>query len=416
MQVTEAELRVKKFFESTGSGCIIWRMDHRYALAFASFALLTSASHAQRFLGWSVPRGGESSLAGSPNYSSTRAMISTNFPSATIGSADTITTAGLEDVDIVWLGSTASFNSAINPLTNDEQAALLGFVNTGGTVVVFADNDTYSPTAPVANNSLVGFVGAAVTGTLSGFYPHTILAPTAHPFTGPFGTISSITSGYPGWFTTIPSAAVILSTKEPDGVAFFITIPPDGLGAGSGRCWLFSDSGQQGTGGAQGDIWNTLFANMIAESTGRVSGQITLENMAAMVLPRTITLSLVQGTTTLASGTKVMTSISDAFSLRIPVGVSGAASLTLDGSPHLRRRVDVTLGGSGFDAGTIVVSNGDVDDSGEVDAADIDAVIADFGDVWPNGDGNPSADVDDSGEVDAADVDTVIGAFGSSDQ
>ncbi|MBL8060665.1 MAG: dockerin type I repeat-containing protein [Chthonomonas sp.] len=49
---------------------------------------------------------------------------------------------------------------------------------------------------------------------------------------------------------------------------------------------------------------------------------------------------------------------------------------------------------------------GDVDGSGEVDAADIDFVIAQFGSA------NPAADVDGSGEVDAADIDIVIANFG----
>ncbi len=60
--------------------------------------------------------------------------------------------------------------------------------------------------------------------------------------------------------------------------------------------------------------------------------------------------------------------------------------------------------------------NGDVDGSGEVDAADIDAVIAAFG----NAVGGPdpyaaNEDVDGSGEVDAADIDIVISKFGEVD-
>ncbi len=51
---------------------------------------------------------------------------------------------------------------------------------------------------------------------------------------------------------------------------------------------------------------------------------------------------------------------------------------------------------------------GDVDGSGEVDAADIDLVIAQFGATTP---GIPE-DVDGSGEVDAADIDIVIANFG----
>ena len=55
-------------------------------------------------------------------------------------------------------------------------------------------------------------------------------------------------------------------------------------------------------------------------------------------------------------------------------------------------------------------ANGDPDNSDEVDAADIDLVIANFGQL---GDPNSiAADVNGSGEVDAADIDVVIVNFG----
>jgi hypothetical protein len=61
---------------------------------------------------------------------------------------------------------------------------------------------------------------------------------------------------------------------------------------------------------------------------------------------------------------------------------------------------------------TILMYAGDVDDSGEIDAADIDIVIANFGlvngdDLW-----DPAVDVDGTGEIDAADIDVVISNFG----
>ncbi len=60
----------------------------------------------------------------------------------------------------------------------------------------------------------------------------------------------------------------------------------------------------------------------------------------------------------------------------------------------------------------MTMQNGDVDDSGEVDAADVDEAIANFGETWPGGYGNIDADVDVSGEVDAADLDIIIANFG----
>ena len=63
-----------------------------------------------------------------------------------------------------------------------------------------------------------------------------------------------------------------------------------------------------------------------------------------------------------------------------------------------------------------VLQNGDCDDSGEVDAADIDAVIAVFGLTEPDPGYSLSTDVDGSQEVDAADIDIVIANFGGTDE
>ena len=62
------------------------------------------------------------------------------------------------------------------------------------------------------------------------------------------------------------------------------------------------------------------------------------------------------------------------------------------------------------------MTNGDPDYSGEVDAADIDLVIAHFGETPASSGWNADIDVDGSDEVDAADIDIVIANFGSIDQ
>ena len=61
-----------------------------------------------------------------------------------------------------------------------------------------------------------------------------------------------------------------------------------------------------------------------------------------------------------------------------------------------------------------ILANGDADGSGEVDAADIDYVIAHFGEI-AGGSFNPNADLDGSLEVDAADIDVAIANFGALD-
>ena len=95
----------------------------------------------------------------------------------------------------------------------------------------------------------------------------------------------------------------------------------------------------------------------------------------------------------------------------IPVDIAGEAILEIDHPIACRRSRPITI-----NAENGVILNvpffmrvGDVDGSGEIDAADIDIVISNFG--APGG----PADVDVSGEVDAADIDIVIANFGETD-
>ncbi len=92
----------------------------------------------------------------------------------------------------------------------------------------------------------------------------------------------------------------------------------------------------------------------------------------------------------------------------------GIADVTLDGTHWTKQReAGITLGAATL---TYSMVNGDVDDSGEVDAADIDIVIANFGGVVGTLSYNINADVDGSGEIDAADIDLVIANFGATDE
>ena len=102
--------------------------------------------------------------------------------------------------------------------------------------------------------------------------------------------------------------------------------------------------------------------------------------------------------------------------LNINAGAStGSATVTFSGGSFLTRVVPVTLTGSSQSLGTVAMNNGDADDTGEVDASDIDNVIANFGQLWPGGVGNPLADLNVSGEVDAVDIDIAIANFGNLD-
>jgi hypothetical protein len=143
-------------------------------------------------------------------------------------------------------------------------------------------------------------------------------------------------------------------------------------------------------------------------STQPITGTITIPNWVGPV-PAQVDLRL----TPVDSGS--LTNVND-----VPVGPSGAISaatqvrgrylVSVGGAPFLRKNFApvVTIGHAGNDIPiNVTLISGDVDGSGEIDAADIDLVISQFGSTDPT-----VCDVDGSGEVDAADIDLVISNFG----
>ncbi len=142
--------------------------------------------------------------------------------------------------------------------------------------------------------------------------------------------------------------------------------------------------------------------------TSEITGQSTLFNLGRS---RTIEYSVVQGGEEVANGENVLYWRSTPASFRAPVGVTGPADLLLDGGSFLRRRVPLVLTGNNQSLPNILLIPGDVDNSGEIDATDIDMVIASFGQT-----NDSNVDVDISGEVDAADIDLVIGNLGLTDE
>ncbi|MBL8060021.1 MAG: DUF642 domain-containing protein [Chthonomonas sp.] len=137
--------------------------------------------------------------------------------------------------------------------------------------------------------------------------------------------------------------------------------------------------------------------------------------IADFALPRQIDFTLTQGTTTFDSSFVESYNSTFAFTYPQPTLALGPRTLTFDGSSFLKRKFDFTLSGGDVDLGTVLFANGDCDNSGEVDAADIDLIIQEFGEVPTSDLFPPYVDVDASGEVDAADIDVVIANFGAVD-
>ncbi|MBL8059778.1 MAG: hypothetical protein JNK63_03565 [Chthonomonas sp.] len=157
-------------------------------------------------------------------------------------------------------------------------------------------------------------------------------------------------------------------------------------------------------------------------------GRITLNDVITpMAHGRTIQVTAISGSVTFASEAISMSNLAatDAFWLTVPAvlptGTTNPISIRIGGQPFLHKTILVqvpvppSVMPESIDIGTVALTNGDVDGSGEVDAADIDEVIASFGQVFP-GVGNEFADLDLSGEVDAADIDLVIANFGAVDE
>lgn len=91
----------------------------------------------------------------------------------------------------------------------------------------------------------------------------------------------------------------------------------------------------------------------------------------------------------------------------------GNVKITAKANGFLRNSFTANAGATPI-TGTLALTTGDVDNTGEIDAVDIDLVIAAFGNLPTVGDTAP-ADVDGSGEVDAVDIDIVIANFGATD-
>ena len=89
----------------------------------------------------------------------------------------------LSGVDILILSSATSNMSHITPLSIDEQAALLEFVQTGGCVVLLPDNDNNfgGVGSSAANESLIDPFGMDIDGSLLGQQTAVVTDPSSSP-------------------------------------------------------------------------------------------------------------------------------------------------------------------------------------------------------------------------------------------
>ena len=158
---------------------------------------------------------------------------------------------------------------------------------------------------------------------------------------------------------------------------------------------------------------NIVFAPVSASA---LSGTISFNDFVGSQAGRTVSVvvTAVGSSTPLFSGSATL-GATGGYSISVPGLAAGSYDLYVDGTPFLKKKQSLTWTASGATAVNASLVNGDSDNSGEVDAADIDLVIAAFGALVGNGNYSVSVDVDGSGEVDAADIDVVIANFGELD-
>ena len=146
-----------------------------------------------------------------------------------------------------------------------------------------------------------------------------------------------------------------------------------------------------------------------------VTGTIALSDFGGELQAHAVQMTLTAvGSNVPIYAASVALSATGSYIVNVPASVPvGTYDLFADGSPFLRRKQTMSLTSTGAVNLNFVLPNGDCDNSGEVDAADIDAVIAAFGLTVGSSGYSLTVDVDGSGEVDAADIDIVIASFGS---
>ena len=194
-------------------------------------------------------------------------------------------------------------------------------------------------------------------------------------------------------------------------VLFIITTAPQGNWVD--YSWTYTATSTIGSVGFRSNVignQGSLVDRVYIEPLPTLIGQLVLQDTVAFAANRSIGYAVMQGTTVVTSGSITATAPTSPISIGLPGTATGPATLVVNGSSFLRKTTPITLTGSSVVVGTVACQNGDVDYSGEVDAADIDAVIADFGSNAVN-----DNDADVSGEVDAADIDLVVANFGGLD-
>jgi hypothetical protein len=188
--------------------------------------------------GFDASRGGFESLV--PGEDGALANdITQAFPGTTFSFSNTLTPNFLAGVNAVILGVATTDFSAITPLTFSEQTALHNFVLDGGTALIFTDNSTFDPNAPVVNASFLAPFDLTTTGTIGAQVNTPILNPSG-PLTGPFTPVTDFATNVPGFFNGTGTGTVLAQFAP--GEAAIDYFARGTLAPHSGTAVFFSDS------------------------------------------------------------------------------------------------------------------------------------------------------------------------------
>ncbi|MBL8061283.1 MAG: hypothetical protein JNK63_11300 [Chthonomonas sp.] len=210
---------------------------------------------------------------------------------------------------------------------------------------------------------------------------------------------------YSGAFPT----SIIAANVAPDGTVDYSS--EEIYGNGTTKARLNTERDQSGdllaVWNDNGDLYGTRYTG--PDGVGKtITGTISAGNYITAPMDINWIVEITDGSTT----ERRMVNVDNTSTFRVRTSFSGPVTVTIDGSHWIRRRFNSV----GITVGSVIMQNGDADGSGEVDAADIDQVIADFGGTRYSVTYNINSDLDGSGEVDAADIDITIANFGAADE
>ena len=216
--------------------------------------------------GFSYARSGEVSFTSGAYFSEAKAAVATNFVNVSFTNLDVLTLSNLADVDLLILAPGTTHNTDATPLSTNEQAALFGYVQNGGGLLLLADNYSYASYATDEETALLSPFGMSGFGTTAGGTLATVIAPGADPLSGgPFGKVTTFTQNFAGGITNLGPYAVALASNYL-GVAM-AEISPGKLGPASGPVAVFSDGNtwsNEGNGAGFFTANETLFLNTLS--------------------------------------------------------------------------------------------------------------------------------------------------------